>query len=104
MLHHLKREHKMQTLNEIWRVLKPSGELYVLDFGKPSTVQWRELARRIFHRGERVRDNIDDQLLTFFRDARFLDVKEIGQEDCIIGSLSFYCGSKGSKEIRRGAV
>lgn len=54
----------MQTLNEIWRVLKPSGELYVLDFGKPSTVQWRELARRIFHRGERVRDNIDDDLLT----------------------------------------
>jgi len=104
MLHHLTREHKMQTLNEIWRVLKPSGELYVLDFGKPSTVQWRELAHRIFHRGERVRDNIDDQLLTFFRDARFLDVKEIGQQDFIIGSLSFYCGSKGSKEIRRGAM
>lgn len=101
MLHHLTREHKMQTLNEIWRVLKPGGELYVLDFGKPST--WIAHALHIFHREERIRDNIEDQLLTFFRDARFLDVKETGREDTIIGSVSFYRGSKGSDRNMSGS-
>jgi len=34
VFHHLTRENKIHSLKEVFRVLKPQGELHVLDFGK----------------------------------------------------------------------
>jgi ubiquinone/menaquinone biosynthesis C-methylase UbiE len=34
MFHHLTRENKERTLKEVFRVLRPSGELHVADYGK----------------------------------------------------------------------
>lgn len=33
VLHHLITENKQRTLDEVWRVLRPGGELHVIDFG-----------------------------------------------------------------------
>lgn len=35
VFHHLDREKKVRALKEIFRVLRPGGELHIADFGKP---------------------------------------------------------------------
>ncbi|HZM22386.1 MAG TPA: class I SAM-dependent methyltransferase, partial [Anaerolineales bacterium] len=37
MIHHLKTPDKEKTAHEIYRVLKPGGQLHIIDFGKPYT-------------------------------------------------------------------
>ncbi len=37
MIHHLKTPDKWQTAREVYRVLKPGGQLHIIDFGKPVT-------------------------------------------------------------------
>jgi SAM-dependent methyltransferase len=39
--HHLRRDAKVQTLGEIWRVLRPGGELHIADFGRPGNLAMR---------------------------------------------------------------
>jgi ubiquinone/menaquinone biosynthesis C-methylase UbiE len=45
MFHHLSDDDKIRTLKEIFRVLKPGGELHFADWGKPSSlwIRWRFL-------------------------------------------------------------
>src|SRR6188474_2178404 len=38
MIHHLKTPDKIQTAREVYRVLKPGGQLHIIDFGKPVTL------------------------------------------------------------------
>ena len=38
VFHHLTRENKIRTFNEIFRVLKPGGELHAADIGKPQNI------------------------------------------------------------------
>ena len=35
VMHHLSTEDKRRTANEAFRILRPGGELHVVDFGKP---------------------------------------------------------------------
>lgn len=35
VFHHLNRENKARALKEIFRILRPGGELHIADFGKP---------------------------------------------------------------------
>ncbi len=35
VIHHLTTENKRRTFKEIYRVLRPGGELHILDFGRP---------------------------------------------------------------------
>jgi SAM-dependent methyltransferase len=56
MIHHLKTPDKEKMAREIFRVLRPSGELHVLDFGKPRTFYGRLIAR-ILHGFEETGDN-----------------------------------------------
>ncbi len=91
MFHHLTRDHKLSTLKEVRRILRPGGELHVVDFGPPNK-GIGSLISRIFHRSERVRDNLHGQLLIFFEEAGFVGVEETGQHTTAMGALSFYRG------------
>jgi ubiquinone/menaquinone biosynthesis C-methylase UbiE len=45
VFHHLTHEDKEHALRESWRVLKPAGEIHIVDFGKPYTL-WGNSSRR----------------------------------------------------------
>ncbi len=41
LFHHLTRENKVRTLSDVFRVLRPGGQLHVADWGTPSNISMR---------------------------------------------------------------
>lgn len=89
VLHHLTRGNKRRTLEEVFRVLRPGGELHVADFGKPhnATMSLVSLVIRYF---EEASDNIQGLLPEMFRHAGFRQVEETAQFMTVFGTLSLW--------------
>src|SRR5574337_175227 len=92
MLHHLTRSEKIRTLEEIFRVLRPGGELHVADWGRPHSLLMRILAFsvRLGDSFARTADNIEGRLPALFRDTGFEGVAEITRFATLYGTLSLY--------------
>jgi ubiquinone/menaquinone biosynthesis C-methylase UbiE len=93
MLHHLSYEDKRRTLREAFRVLRPGGELHVVDFGPPRGAYSR-LVALVTARMEQAADNIEGLLPGMFREAGFQSVEETDYLTTVAGVLSFYRGVK----------
>ncbi len=92
MIHHLKTPDKITTANEVFRVLKPGGELHIIDFGKPHT-WYGKLLGPFLHKFEEANDNIDGKLPEFFG-APGLKTKITGHFWTFFGDLAFLKGKK----------
>lgn len=92
MIHHLKTPDKEKTAREVFRVLKPGGELHIIDFGKPSTIYGKILGP-FLHKFEEANDNIDGKLPEIFG-APGLKTQIVGGFWTFFGDLSFLKGVK----------
>jgi ubiquinone/menaquinone biosynthesis C-methylase UbiE len=94
VIHHLNTDDKRSAFKEIYRVLKPRGELHVLDFGAPHS----SLARFMtiyMRRLEEAADNFDGLIPQFIREAGFKSASEAEHFITIFGPLSLWRAVKG---------
>ena len=91
MLHHLTREDKQKTAQEMYRVLRPGGQLFGADFGEPRS-DFGKAIRPLTRRFERVAENVDGLLPVMFRNAGFKNYTETNRY--LFGSIALFQGSK----------
>lgn len=70
VIHHLVTADKRRAFQEVYRVLKPHGELYVLDFGAPHSLLTRFMTTYM-RRLEETADNFDGKIPRFMAEAGF---------------------------------
>ena len=93
VFHHLTTDHKQNTFAECFRVLRPGGELHIVDFGKPHQALTPGISLFV-RRLEQASDNIAGLLPEMMRRAGFADVEEPAQFATIVGGLSSYKARK----------
>ena len=96
MFHHLTRENKERTLREVFRVLRPGGELHAADWGKAQHWPMRVafLLVQMLDGFETTADNISGLLPELFRMAGFMEVEESARYMTTVGTLSLYRARK----------
>jgi ubiquinone/menaquinone biosynthesis C-methylase UbiE len=90
--HHLAGDDKRRTAREAARVLRPGGELLVVDYGRPSDPLMRAAIGtvRLFDGIEPTRDNVAGRLPAIFAEAGFDGTTESDRFRTVFGSLSLY--------------
>ena len=94
VIHHLTTDEKRLVFHEMHRVLKPQGELHILDFGMPhSSIArlWTKFMRHL----EEAADNFDGLLPQFILEAGFQSVSERENFVALFGPLSLWQAIKG---------
>ena len=89
--HHLTRENKIKTLEEILRILKSGERLLIADWGKAASFQTR-LSQRVITwlDGETTRDSFEGRLPSFITEVGFDEVQEIGMTNTIGGTVRLH--------------
>lgn len=92
LFHHLRRPVKEAAAREVARILRPGGELQVVDWGaapdRIARAQFRVV--QAFDGVEPTADNVAGRLPQIFAGAGLADVRERGRLRAMFGSLSFY--------------
>lgn len=89
VLHHLTTENKRRTFKEIFRMLRPGGELHVLDFGQPHNL-YMSIVSHLTQRLEEAADNIKGLLPEMLREAGLEQVEVKERFTTIFGPLASY--------------
>ena len=95
VIHHLTQDDKRRAFKEMYRVLKPHGELHVLDFGAPHSSLGRFMTGYM-RRLEEAADNFDGLIPPFIMEAGFGSVMEAEYFLTVFGQLSLWRTTKGS--------
>lgn len=92
VLHHLAPPEKRATLSAARQLLRPGGELHVLDWARPRGALRRGgfFLVRLLDGLVNTADNAHGRLPDFFREAGFIAVAETATVDTWLGTLGFY--------------
>ena len=84
------REQKPRALSAVGSLLRPGGELHVLDWGRPQdpVMALAFLLVRLLDGFAPTRDNARGNLSTILREAGFIDVVETRNSRTLYGTLT----------------
>ena len=96
LFHHLTREDKVRTLKEIYRVLRPGGELHVADWGKAGNALMRSafFLVQLLDGFKTTTDNVIGLLRDFFSKAGLQDVQVTAGYTTMFGTMALYQARK----------
>lgn len=94
VFHHLRRDEKVAALAECRRVLRPSGEIHIADWGQAGSSLLRAgfFLTQLLDGFATTRDNVLGHLSALLREAGFLDVVDTGHFPTVFGSLRLHQG------------
>lgn len=93
MFHHLTHDNKLLALKEVYRILRPGGELHIADFGKPSNILMF-LISLVMKNFEEAEDNYRGLLPQMIEGVGFNQIQISAQYSTLFGTLSIYKGCK----------
>lgn len=99
--HHLSWENKARTAREVFRVLKPGGEIHIADWGRAANVVMRGLFVfvQLLDGFENTQDNVSGKLVTLFEQAGFAEVTQRRTFATVFGSMVLYSAVKPSSSM-----
>ncbi len=94
--HHLTRENKLKTLNEVKRVLKQGGEFHVADWGLPANPLMRFSSRliQLLDGLETTADNFNGLLPVLMTDSGFKEIEETNRYNTFFGTIRLHRAHK----------
>lgn len=93
LFHRHETKEKIRTAKEIYRILKPGGELHIADFGKPKNALMTLIAR-IMRNVEGMDDNIQGLLPHIIYAADFKNIETTTELMTIFGTISLLRANK----------
>ena len=87
MFHHLSRTVKEGTLLEVVRVLKPGGELHLLDF---TGSHGHGRLAQLIHPQQALKDSAEDRVVVLMREAGLREPQVVIRRKTLFGPLAFY--------------
>ncbi|MGH9946101.1 MAG: class I SAM-dependent methyltransferase [Pyrinomonadaceae bacterium] len=96
--HHLTKENKLKTMSEVKRILRPTGEFHVADWGEASNFMMRVASKGIemLDGFETTRDNFNGVLPQLISESGFEYVVETDSFDTVFGTLRLHRSQKPS--------
>lgn len=88
-IHHLNSKNKIRSFKEVFRVLKPDGEFYIIDFGKPQNILMHLISLIMIHL-EETSDNIKGLLPEMLLESGFGNVEIIDKFMAVFGTIWVY--------------
>jgi len=94
--HHLSWSDKVRTAKEIFRVLKPGGELHVADWGRAENILMRFLFVfiQILDGFPNTQDNIKGKLISLFQESGYSEVRKRKSFSTMFGTMTLYSALK----------
>ena len=93
VLHHMTSSQKRRTFGELQRVLRPGGELHIVDFGRPHSPVMSAMALVMRH-FEETADHFAGLLPAMLSESGFAQVTETSYFATVFGPLSLYAAMK----------
>lgn len=96
VFHQLKTDEKKAALKEIYRVLKPSGQILICDWGAPNNLfcSLGFYLVQILDGFETTSDNRKGLIPHFLKEVNFSNIQKIDYVNTKIGTLSYTIGTK----------
>lgn len=101
--HHLSWEDKDRTVQELFRVLKPGGELHIADWGRPKNALMRGLFTfiQLLDGFDNTQDNVEGKLVLLFEQTGFIEVTQRRTFSTVFGTMALYSATRPADKLAK---